>query len=247
MSIISDSLEAYKLRDKIGKALKTRAEAIRRALEAYNTAASQLNPPREHLTWAKLMDTTTLAEFDLLRNSRQDVRQQPWSQPSHREAMNFYFGIKRAKEEILRLNIEICRLISFMIDDHRDFYRAVARNIITKSDLAHELSLQWEFRHKIHLQIARRLYQTSKLKDFSGTLFPGNVEGRDPVCDSHLPLPSWMESIFGMTVMHDDDMSDGEDEETVSKEIVADADLVVQLFENIDIQDNIDTRSNNII
>lgn len=70
-----DALAGYKLRDKIGKALKTRAEAIQRALDAYNSAAAQLDPPRETLTWAKLMDATTLADFDLLRDSRQDIRE----------------------------------------------------------------------------------------------------------------------------------------------------------------------------
>jgi hypothetical protein len=49
----------------------------------------------------------SLAEFDLLRDTRQDIRQFPWAQPLNREAMNLSFGIKRAKEEILRLNVEI--------------------------------------------------------------------------------------------------------------------------------------------
>jgi hypothetical protein len=70
-------------------------------LDAYNSAAAQLNPPCESLTWAKLMDAMTLADFDLLRDSRQDIRQQPWTQPSRCEVMNLYFGIKHAKEEIL--------------------------------------------------------------------------------------------------------------------------------------------------
>lgn len=38
------------MREKISKALKTRAEAIKTAVEKYNTAASQLNPPRPCLT-----------------------------------------------------------------------------------------------------------------------------------------------------------------------------------------------------
>jgi hypothetical protein len=59
-------LSGYKLREKIGTALKNRAQAIWRALNAYNAAAAQLNPPRESLTWAKLMETSTLAEFYLL-------------------------------------------------------------------------------------------------------------------------------------------------------------------------------------
>ena len=44
------ALAGYKLHDKIGKALKTHAGAIRHALEAYNSAAAQLNPPCESLT-----------------------------------------------------------------------------------------------------------------------------------------------------------------------------------------------------
>jgi hypothetical protein len=91
------------------------------------------------------METTTLAEFDLLRDSRQDIWQQLWTQPSRHEAMNLYFGIKRAREEIQRLNIEIWRLVTFMIDDHCDFRRAVATNIIVNPTLACELSWQWEF------------------------------------------------------------------------------------------------------
>ena len=151
MSIISDLQQAYKLQDKIGKALNTRAEAIQHVLEAYNTAASHLIPPCEHLTWAELMDTTTLAEFNLLHNSRQDIWKQPWTQPLQCKAMNLYFGIKCTKEEILQLNIKICHLITFMINDHYDFHHAVARHIFTNPILAHELSLQWEFRHQIHL------------------------------------------------------------------------------------------------
>ena len=72
-----DALAGYKLHDKIGKALKTCTEAIQRALDAYNSAAAQLNPPHESLTWARLMDATTLADFDLLWDSRQDICQQP--------------------------------------------------------------------------------------------------------------------------------------------------------------------------
>jgi hypothetical protein len=71
--ITSDTSVAYKLHEKIGKALKTQAEAIRHALEAYNTPAAQLNPPCEKLTWSKLMEATTLAEFDLLRNLHEDI------------------------------------------------------------------------------------------------------------------------------------------------------------------------------
>ena len=42
---------AYKLQDKIGKVLRTQADAIQHTLDAYNTAAAQLNLPCENLTY----------------------------------------------------------------------------------------------------------------------------------------------------------------------------------------------------
>lgn len=227
-------LSGYKLREKIGKALKTRAHAIRRALNAYNAAAAQLNPPRESLTWAKLMDTSTLAEFDLLRDSRQDVREQPWTHPARREAMNLYFGIKRAEEEILRLNVEIRRLVTFMIDDHRDYHSTISTHISVDPGLASELSYQLQHRDRIHTQIARRLHQTSQLKGFTGTLLPGTREGSDGTFEDEKRLPQWAEDIFGLVETYDEV---GEEEDEFPKEVVADSDLVIKLLENISLSD----------
>lgn len=228
-------MSGYKLREKIGKALKTRAHAIRRALNAYNAAAAQLNPPRESLTWAKLMDTSTLAEFDLLRDSRQDIRQQPWTHPARREAMNLYFGIKRANEEILRLNIEIRRLVTFMIDDHRDYLRAISAHDNVDPALASELSYQLKHRDRIHSQIAQRLHQTSRLKGFSGTLLPGTREGSDETFQEERRLPQWAEDVFGLVETYDEVGEGGDDE--FPKEVVADSDLVIKLLENISMTD----------
>ena len=241
-----DAIAGYKLREKIGKALKTRAEAIRRALDAYNSAAAQLNPPRESLSWAKLMDATTLADFDLLRDSRQDIREQPWTQPSRREAMNLYFGIKRANEEILQLNVEIRRLVTFMINDHHDFHRAISANIITNPALAHELSCQWEYRHRIHSRIAFQLHQTSRLRGFTGTLLPGTCEGPELVFTTKAGLPNWATDIFGLVETYDEveqmeDEVEDDDAFALPKEA---GDLVIQLLENISVHDNLDSHDN---
>ncbi|KAJ7239447.1 hypothetical protein C8J57DRAFT_1528105 [Mycena rebaudengoi] len=147
----------YNLRDKISKAFKTRAEAIRHALAAYNEAASALNPPRERLQWADVINATSLAEFDLLRDTRNNVREQPWAQPARREAMILYFGIKRAQEEIRRLNMEIRRLITYMLDEHVDYHQAIASNLIVNSPLAAELSERWHHACRISTSICIRL------------------------------------------------------------------------------------------
>ncbi|KAJ7764195.1 hypothetical protein DFH07DRAFT_867309 [Mycena maculata] len=165
---------AYKMREKLSKALKTRAEAIRKALNRYNDAAAALNPPRPRLTWHSIINSASLPEFDWLRETRQDIRALPWAQSAVREAMVLYFGIKRANEEKVRLNVEICRLITFMVDDHTDYYRTIARTIIPNPPLARELQRQWAFHTRINTSIAARLELTARLHGFTGSLEGGN-------------------------------------------------------------------------
>ncbi|KAJ7784896.1 hypothetical protein DFH07DRAFT_947968 [Mycena maculata] len=175
---------AYKMQEKLSKALKTRAEAIRKALNRYNDAAAALNPP------------PTLAEFDWLHETRQDIRALPWVQSAIREAMVLYFGIKRANEEKVHLNVEIRRLITFMLDDHTDYYHAIARTIIPDPALARELQRQWAFCTRINTSIAARLELTARLHGFTGSLFPGEREGRDAALRNGIPPPLWLEQVL---------------------------------------------------
>ncbi|KAJ6476562.1 hypothetical protein DFH09DRAFT_1108859 [Mycena vulgaris] len=188
----------YKLREKISKALRTRAEAIRTALNKYNLAGSQLNPPCTHLTWASIIETVSLADFDLLRDTRSDIRKLPWAQPANREAMILYFGIKRSKEEIRRLNVEIVRLLSFMVDEHIDFVRAIRNHVMVAPNLAHELSQQLIERTRINESVVFRLIKTSRLPGFSGSLFPACRLGRDPDINATEMLPTWATRYLGL-------------------------------------------------
>jgi hypothetical protein len=189
----------YKLREKISKALRTRAEAIRAALQKYNLAAGQLNPPRARLTWTSVIETVSLAAFDLLRDTRTDIRKLPWAQPANRQAMVLYFGIKRAKEEIRRLNVEIVRLLSFMVDEHVDYVRAIRNHVMVAPDLAHELSQQWIQRASINESIVFKLLKTSHLSGFSGSMFPANRVGRDESLNANEALPVWATRLLGLT------------------------------------------------
>lgn len=87
--------------------MRTRANGIRTALEEYNKYAPTLNLPREKLSWNSIIETTSLAEFDLLRDARLDIRGLAWAQPANREAARLYHEIERAKEEKVWLNVEI--------------------------------------------------------------------------------------------------------------------------------------------
>ncbi|KZT63774.1 hypothetical protein DAEQUDRAFT_679796 [Daedalea quercina L-15889] len=180
----------YKMREKIGKALKARAEAIRKAIIEYNRRAAQLTPPRPALSPTEVMDMASLSEFDLLRDVRQDVRQLPWAQPMNRKAMNAYFNVKRAHEEIKRLNVESARLFTSIIDEHFDYHHAISHALFTDPQLARELSVRWLYRDRINEKIAHRLQQTSSLSGFTGCLLYGRRVGRES-CSFSVPLPSW--------------------------------------------------------
>lgn len=213
--------------------MKTRAEAIKRALNDYNDAAVQLNPPRDRLSWEKVISAVTLADFDVLRDTRTDIRSFPWAQPARREAMTLHFGVQRAREEITRLNVEIRRLLTFMIDNHVDFYRAVSSTLVTNPSLAHELSCRWEHRTQIHAAVTRRLRLTSRLKGFTGSLLPGSREGRNPHLNDNVPLPPWAEVLGLVEVTTEYEEPEGEDDELPPRELDVDTDLVIQLMERI--------------
>ncbi|KAJ8455915.1 hypothetical protein ONZ51_g12302 [Trametes cubensis] len=181
----------YKLREKIGKALKARAEAIRKALTEYNARAAELSPPRDALSWNDILDMSTLADFDLLRDTRQDIRSLPWAKPTHRRAMNLYFNIKRAREEIVRLDIEISRLFTYMVDEHYHYYDAIATSLLTDIPLAHELSRRWQYRQVTNSRIVQHLLQAMKLDGFTGKLEAGFRQGSARTRHSYIPLPSW--------------------------------------------------------
>ena len=193
-------------------------------------------PPRPLLSWESVITAVNLADFDLLRSTRQDIRKLEWAQPANREGMVMYFKIKRAKEEISRLNVEIRRLMTYLYDDHVDHYRAVSNNLITDPALAFEVSTRWQYRNKIHEEIVKRLLQTSRLPGFSGSLFHGKRQGRDPSLHVDVPAPFWMTSILGIqiTQVEIDDMED--DEVTVGDNdlgVDVDTDAFISFLEDV--------------
>ncbi|CDO77993.1 hypothetical protein BN946_scf184711.g3 [Trametes cinnabarina] len=182
---------AYKQREKIGKALKARAQAIRTALVVYNRQAAALSPPRQDLTWEEVMAMVSLSEFDLLREARQDIRQQPWAQRTHRDAMALHFKVKRAREEVRRLNVEIPRLFLSLIDEHVDYTKAVEDAQEGRPALSHELAVRLRYRNVVNGHVVRWLLKATRLPGFSGQLQYGRHIGRDKDRLLGIELPPW--------------------------------------------------------
>ncbi|OBZ65839.1 hypothetical protein A0H81_14084 [Grifola frondosa] len=126
--------------------------------------------------------------------------------------MNIYFNMKRAHEEIFRLNVEINRLFSSMVDEHFDFYRAIQQSYLTNPSLACELSSRWRYRNAINERIVHSLHKTSQLRGFTGNLSYGHRVGRDSQASIGLPLPSWVAATSQDGDAMDNDESDSNEE-----------------------------------
>ncbi|KAJ7786908.1 hypothetical protein B0H14DRAFT_2400086, partial [Mycena olivaceomarginata] len=130
---VNRSGTAYKMRTHIAKALQARSVAIKNAISRYNTAAFALEPPAPSLTWDQVVEYTFLADFDFLRATDGELLNKPWSRPAYRLAMDSYFKILRAREEIVRLNIEIRRLVTW-INDEDQFLRNRELELVESGD-----------------------------------------------------------------------------------------------------------------
>ena len=197
-------------------------------------------PPRPALTWESIVDAVDIADFDILKDTRQDIRMLEWAQPANREGMVMYFQIKWAKEEITRLNVEICCLLTFLYDDHVDHFHTIHANKTVNAPLSHEIFLRWQYRTKIHEEIVKCILQTSKLVGFSGSLFFGQRKGRDVSLNADIPPPSWT-TLLGITQVEVDivevDDSAVDDEYEYEDEDDADADGFVDLLNTISLDD----------
>lgn len=166
----------YKLRKHIAQALQARSQAIKSALERYNEAAKAFKPPRRTLSWEEVVEYAFLADFDLLRDSRQDIRDRPWAQPLNHVLMDQWFKRQCAREEIERLNIEIRRVVTH-IRDERKSLEAAEQDALTAQPpdtiLAFQIQRYREERDRFSALHLRRFKLLASVPGFTGSLAPG--------------------------------------------------------------------------
>lgn len=177
-------MTGYRVRTHLAKSLQTRCQAIRNAVKTYNTAAAALSPPRPSLEWSDVLHYSFLDEFELLRDTRNDVRSRPWAQPAIRETMKQYQCIACAKEEIYQCNIEVRRLYTSIVDENRSFPKVVAQ---LKAEGSPVLGAVEEFilrRRRFNDALLVRIFQIFDLKGYTGEKTPGVRKG-SMLVDSH--------------------------------------------------------------
>ncbi|KAF7371676.1 hypothetical protein MVEN_00023800 [Mycena venus] len=171
---VNRSGTAYKMRTHITKSLKARCGAVQNAIQRYNIAARALEPPAPELTWDQVVEYAFLADFDFLRVTDEDVLKKPWSRPANWLAMDSYFKIERAREEIVRLNNEIRRLVTW-INDEDHFLRKRESELTDAGDtdlavLVRRYRLE---RGRSDMGHMKRLWRLAKTPGFTGSILPG--------------------------------------------------------------------------
>ncbi|KAJ7170394.1 hypothetical protein C8R43DRAFT_1120826 [Mycena crocata] len=167
---MNQSQTGYKMRKHIAKALQARSKAVKNAIDTYNAAAMVMSPPMPELTWEQVVEYAFLADFDILRDTREEVRSRPWTQPAYRMAMDRYFKLLRAKEEIKRLNERELK------DTEGKTVEEVERGI----QMAVQVKLYQERRGRFDDGHMRRFWRLAETPGFTGSLRPGvAVERRE--------------------------------------------------------------------
>ncbi|KAI0667165.1 hypothetical protein C8Q78DRAFT_932730, partial [Trametes maxima] len=162
------SQTGYRMRRHIAKNLQTRSRAIRNAIAAYNAAAAALDPPRPKLEWSEISHYQFLQEFELLSDTRSDIREKPWAQPAVRETINLARRLARAREELPRVHIEAWRLHTSIRDEDR-LFTVVLHRLCAAQDPSYGAVLECITRRRLvnaHILVAlKKLYA---IPEFSG-------------------------------------------------------------------------------
>jgi len=114
-----------------------------------------------------------LSDFDLLRDARQEIQHRPWATPAGRLAMDTYFKLLRAREEIDRLNVEIRRVATHLHDEDQNLRTCEETSRLTDPALAHQIQVHHMLRGRFKAHHEYCLQGINKMSGFTGTIYPG--------------------------------------------------------------------------
>lgn len=166
------------MRTHIAKSINTRCKAIENAVKKYNTAATAVRPPRPTLDWSKASHYAFLEEFELLRDTRQDIRAKPWAQPVARVAMKQAQRIIRAHEEIDTSHIHVRRLHTHILDENADLAQIIPALRAQGDPIAGAVEDYSIRRRAANMHLLKRVHQIYAIEGYSGSTTPGQRVGR---------------------------------------------------------------------
>ncbi|KXN92082.1 hypothetical protein AN958_09785 [Leucoagaricus sp. SymC.cos] len=130
-------------------------------------------PPQPILTWNQVVQYAFLSEFDLLKDSCEDVWERPWAKPAAQALMDRYFKIMRAHEEIKRLNVEICHVVTHLQDEDQFLHLKAQEISLTDPLLGHQVLKYHSLCTRFKSQHMHHFEELVKTPGWSGTLDAG--------------------------------------------------------------------------
>lgn len=177
-----------------------------------------LSPPRGPLNIKTVLEYVFLGQFDLLRDSRFEVQNKPWTRAAEREAAVTYFKLQRSREEILRLNVEMRRLATFIHDSELLMSKLVTTLESTDPALAHQLKRRQTILIALNRVHSRRLLDIEGLAAFSGSTGIGKA-----VIDLDLELTT--------TKLREGEEGEGDDDDDADAETGPHSELVTDTID----------------
>ncbi|RDX50992.1 hypothetical protein OH76DRAFT_1455203 [Lentinus brumalis] len=171
---------AYKIRTQIAKSLQRRSKAIRAAVTAYNNAAKALKNPRPPLDWSKVTHYAFLEEFELLRDTRNDLAGKRWAETTTRPIIKKARQIKRAREEIRRCNTEVRRVHSWVLQENTELEEAVRKCRDERNPIYGALGDYATRRRRVNTRLLAIIARIHVLPGFSGHTTPGAPSASSP-------------------------------------------------------------------
>ena len=134
---------------------------MKNAIKRYNEEPKKLGDPDvPSLSWEQISEFAFIGEFNLLCIGRSDIPSEKWAQAAYQEASTKHFKLCCTREELDRLNMEICRLWTFIQEETKHTEEVIEQLPMDDPLLAAELHHQWILRSAInglHLQQLKRL------------------------------------------------------------------------------------------
>jgi hypothetical protein len=147
---------------------------IKNAIKKYNSLAVKFNPPRKQLNAKDVLALTCLSDFKLLQETRADILTQKWAQPQIREATTHSLRVLRAREELIRIQVEARRFQTWMRDDIHHIEHTLPILEMADSPLVHILRRRLDHQTSINAVNYTFIRRIEQHHFFSGISGPGS-------------------------------------------------------------------------
>lgn len=116
------------------------------------------------------MEYSFISEFELLKHahSHQNISVEPWALPLNREMATKHHKIKRAYEEINRINLEAPRLRASIHNEHKVYQHHIERLLNLNYALASEIQRIYSARERVNNNHIERLDALEALSGYTG-------------------------------------------------------------------------------